>query len=280
MANNAGHAFFLAKRAHLINSEVVEVRHKHFKGDTGLHWHNYCECELTFGGEIEYIINDKRHHLSGACAYIATPKDTHSIKVLSDEPVDMYSLSFNESYIEADVLNRFANTEKVAHFDEQEAVRIHTLLHMLEEDYANMMIMREDILHMLITAVLICFLRRMETDRISVRTPNRLVMQIVAIINARFREKLTVKEIGDLIYMTPNYIGERFKEEMGVSINAYLMETRLTYARNLLKSGKLNIKELAYQSGFSSTTHFSNSFKKRYGVSPSEYLRVIAPNER
>ena len=76
--------------------------------------------------------------------------------------------------------------------------------------------------------------------------------------------------------MTPNYIGERFKEEMGVSINTYLMETRLTYARNLLNSGNLDIKELAYQSGFNSTTYFSTSFKKRYGVSPTDYLKVIA----
>lgn len=275
MAAKPGEALFMAKRSHLYNSEVAEVVHKQLDHHVGLHWHDYVECELLFSGETEYVINGKPHHLTGACAYIATPKDTHALTLLTDESVEMYSLSFNEAYIDADLLSRLANTEKVAHFDAQEAQKIRMLLTMLEEDYGNLMTMREDVLYMLISTVLICFLRRMETDRINVITPNRLVMQIVSIINARFREKLTIQSIADAIFMTPNYIGERFKEEMGVSINTYLMETRLVYARNLLSTGRFTVKEASYQSGFASTTHFSTSFKKRYGVSPSEHLKLL-----
>lgn len=270
--------FHRAARRHMRNGEQLEIVHKQLKGDVIIHWHDYVECELIFSGELEYTINDRTFHLGSGCAYIATPSDTHSMRILTDEPVELFSISCDEAYLDPELLARFADPSagKVARWNQQEATHVRAIMDLLEDDFNGIRHMRSEMLKSLVNAVLISFLRRMETDSMVVKIPDRLVMQVVSIINARFREKLTIKSIADTIYMTPNYIGERFKEEMGVSINTYLMETRLTYARNLLNSGKLDIKELAYQSGFNSTTYFSTSFKKRYGVSPTDYLKVIA----
>ncbi|MCB0615370.1 MAG: helix-turn-helix domain-containing protein [Phaeodactylibacter sp.] len=41
-------------------------------------------------------------------------------------------------------------------------------------------------------------------------------------------------------------------------------------ALELIREGKLNVSEISYQTGFSSLGHFSRSFKKAYGKSPSE----------
>ena len=268
--------FFMATRGHMINSEVAEIVHKELNGSVSLHWHNYCECEILFGGVFDYTINDRKHRLVAPCAYIATPKDTHSLEILSETPVEIFSLSFDESYIDSAVVERFSTTEKVACFTETEAEGLRFLLLMLADEYGRLAPLRENMLHTLITTALIYIMRSMGDGRSNNKEPDRLIMQVVAIIHARFREKLTVKLIAEAIYMTPNYIGEVFKTKMGVSINNYLMETRLTYARNLLVSKKLNIKELAYQSGFGSATHFSSSFKKRYGISPSEYVQSLS----
>ncbi len=270
--------FHRAARRHLRNGEQLEIVHKQLGGDVIIHWHDYVECELIFSGELEYIINGRTYHLTSGCAYIATPSDTHSMRIMTDEPVELFSISCDESYLDPELLARLADpsAEKVARWDKQEAAHIRSIMDLLEEDFTGMRSMRAEMLKSLVNAVLISFMRRMETDSMVVKVPDRLVMQVVAIISARFREKLTIKGIADTIYMTPNYIGERFKEEMGVSINTYLMETRLAYARNLLNTGKLDIKELAYQSGFNSTTYFSTSFKKRYGVSPTDYQKVLA----
>ena len=49
---------------------------------------------------------------------------------------------------------------------------------------------------------------------------------------------------------------------------------RLQYAADLLKSNKgYNVTEVMYQIGIESPSHFSTSFKKLHGVSPSEYLK-------
>jgi AraC-like DNA-binding protein len=41
----------------------------------------------------------------------------------------------------------------------------------------------------------------------------------------------------------------------------------------LLKEGKYTISEIADMTGFSTLSHFSTSFKKQFGVSPSEYSK-------
>jgi AraC-like DNA-binding protein len=42
-------------------------------------------------------------------------------------------------------------------------------------------------------------------------------------------------------------------------------------AAELLKEGKYNISEVADLTGFTSLSHFSTSFKKQFGISPSDY---------
>ena len=50
----------------------------------------------------------------------------------------------------------------------------------------------------------------------------------------------------------------------------YVRSIRLEIAMQLLQANKLSISEIAYQTGFSSPTHFGRTFKKVYGKTPSE----------
>ncbi|MBQ7709276.1 MAG: helix-turn-helix domain-containing protein [Bacteroidales bacterium] len=50
-----------------------------------------------------------------------------------------------------------------------------------------------------------------------------------------------------------------------------LMEKELANA-DLLKEGKHNMSEIAWMTGFNTLSHFSTSFKKQFGVPPSEYV--------
>ena len=43
-------------------------------------------------------------------------------------------------------------------------------------------------------------------------------------------------------------------------------------AADLLKEGKHNMSEIAWMTGFNTLSHFSTSFKKQFGVPPSEYV--------
>ncbi|RXJ51198.1 nickel-binding protein [Gelidibacter gilvus] len=56
---------------------------------------------------------------------------------------------------------------------------------------------------------------------------------------------------------------------VGKSPNVFLREYRLSKALELLKKNRLNISEIAYQTGFSSPAYFSKCFQKKYNILPS-----------
>ena len=58
---------------------------------------------------------------------------------------------------------------------------------------------------------------------------------------------------------------------MGINISDHINNIKLEKAAELLKLNEMNISEIAYSLGFSSTNYFSTAFKNKFGVSPKEY---------
>ena len=56
-----------------------------------------------------------------------------------------------------------------------------------------------------------------------------------------------------------------------MSISEYVRTLRLGKAKELLLEG-LNISESAYRTGFSDPNYFSKCFKKKYGLTPSDFI--------
>jgi AraC-like DNA-binding protein len=61
-----------------------------------------------------------------------------------------------------------------------------------------------------------------------------------------------------------------FKEVYNNTVFGYLSDYKLEQAKGLLLAGALSIKDLADQLGYSSVQHFSNAFKKKFGVTPGK----------
>lgn len=71
-----------------------------------------------------------------------------------------------------------------------------------------------------------------------------------------------------------------FQKIYGASPGDWLLEQRLTHAFSLLNNRCYSITEAAFESGFENVSHFSRSFKKRFGINPSSLKqenRSIAP---
>ena len=68
---------------------------------------------------------------------------------------------------------------------------------------------------------------------------------------------------------------ELFHEVYGVSPRAWITERRLLYAYNLLLSSKTRIVDVAMESGFSSQSYFTQSYRKRFGMTPSKVRSEI-----
>lgn len=67
------------------------------------------------------------------------------------------------------------------------------------------------------------------------------------------------------------YINRVFKQYTGMSLTAYLSDTKLKLAASYLRTSDHSINEISEMLGFSSPSFFYKQFKTKYGVTPSEY---------
>lgn len=69
-----------------------------------------------------------------------------------------------------------------------------------------------------------------------------------------------------------------FRQVFGTSVFGYLRSYRMEEARQLLADGKMSVTEVVFAIGYSSPSHFSRAFAKRFGLNPGVYLRGTRKN--
>lgn len=84
------------------------------------------------------------------------------------------------------------------------------------------------------------------------------------------------KQIASKFDLSEKYLYTWFKKQMGVGFSDYLEELRLHRATELLSSSRMGISEIAAKVGFNSHNTFYKAFKRKYGITPSEYRNAHA----
>lgn len=128
--------------------------------------------------------------------------------------------------------------------------------------------------------MLVYILRGLNEDHINVvpylsksqRRQQQIVNYTVYYLENHYKEEITLEKLAQDQFLSPTYLSKIFKEATGVSPINYLIEIRLKRAKDMLKNDNLTIKEVASAVGYQDAYHFSKSFKKLYGVSPSGVL--------
>lgn len=100
---------------------------------------------------------------------------------------------------------------------------------------------------------------------------NDKMEQIFRYIEEHYREKLSLEEVAGEVFMAPTSFSRYFSREMGVSFINYVTMIRMEYALQELLVSDHPISDIALDNGFGSVSQFNKNFRKKYGMSPSEY---------
>ena len=96
--------------------------------------------------------------------------------------------------------------------------------------------------------------------------------QVYSIMESKLSdEELDVASLAAILGISRTKFYYKMKGLTGKSPSEFFLQYKLNVARRLLNEGVLNISEIAIKTGFVSLSHFSKSFKKQFGVSPSKY---------
>ena len=90
------------------------------------------------------------------------------------------------------------------------------------------------------------------------------------IIETEFTSSITVAGIADNLGIDRSTLYRKFKKSYGTSPKQYLDRLKVDYARKLLKTTKLSIKEICFESGYDSLQHFYLMYNKFFKKSPAQ----------
>lgn len=102
-------------------------------------------------------------------------------------------------------------------------------------------------------------------------TPSAVdIQQVKEYLDINFTDRITLDDLASRFYINKYYLMSRFKERYGVTINAYLNQVRITYAKQQLRFTDKTVEIIAGELGVE-PNYLSRLFKKVEGVSPTEF---------
>ena len=113
-------------------------------------------------------------------------------------------------------------------------------------------------------------------DNIKVKSADEKLLEKVEafVLKQLDNTDLSVELISQEIGVSRSHLHRKLKQLTNQNPSDYIKNTRLRHAAYLLANKNIAVSEACYATGFSSLSHFSNSFKEFYGISPTKYVEL------
>ena len=115
------------------------------------------------------------------------------------------------------------------------------------------------------------YVNKMHKKAGSSSNSNPIVERCKDYIFSHLQGKLTVQEIAEEFSINPNYLSDLFRQHEGISPLQYIINEKISLAKNLLTYSKYSYSEIATYLGFSSQSHLGKQFKAMTGMTLREY---------
>jgi len=132
--------------------------------------------------------------------------------------------------------------------------------------------LRNELCSNLLKSVIINIIRKAEEKNLpSGKSGALITKKIIDYIQNHFTEDINNDDIAEHLNFNISYMNRVFKKYTKTTIHSFLLEQRLSFVMEKLKTEALTISEIASISGFKDIPHFTKIFKKYIGKTPTEY---------
>lgn len=102
---------------------------------------------------------------------------------------------------------------------------------------------------------------------------DKRIQEVLTYIESYPLDKINVRELSNMTFLSESRLSHLFKEEIGISITSYILHEKLRKAFHLIFLKGFSITKAAIESGFSSSSHFTNSTRDKLGMTPSTIIK-------
>lgn len=239
---------------------------------TSTHTHTFFELEYFLNdGGLVYLNHEpfevKKHSLC-----ISIPTDYHMLTKTEGEPFSIINLSFMNCVLNKDLQSKllYSPCTNMYYLDNETAKRVEFLLDLLKSEQEKQA--EDQFAELCIQSLLTLVLReRKDGKKTETNTVDTTSLTAIQYVHDHFKESLSLQSVAQVVGLNPAYFSYLFHKQTGFKFKEYLTETRINYAKKLIRNNGEMITFACYESGFNSYSSFSRSFIDIVGISPSEY---------
>jgi AraC-like DNA-binding protein len=256
---------------------------------------NSIRIYYVLEGKFEWIINDHQHILYPGDLVLIQPGHKFGgqkgildigklcslyIEVNKAEPADRImfgkwtSLPKNEILAIGKIL-RLCNTPVLSRV--KEAGRILTEI---RNEIFNQQIGYSTRVNQLLDELFILIARKLTLQNNTHRDFPQSFMNLENALRQNLSHNWSVEEMAAMVGLGTTTFTEKVKSYSGFSPLNYLITIRISEAIKLLKQNDLSVTDIALDTGFYSSQHFSTTFKKLTGYTPSDFRKKNISNEQ
>ena len=108
---------------------------------------------------------------------------------------------------------------------------------------------------------------------------DRMIVSITKYLQNHLQEDVSLNVLAQEFHLNAQYISQLFKSEIGVGFLTYLTNIRIEHAKKLLLSTDDAISDISDQCGYNDYRVFNKVFKKKEGITPSQFRRDFLKGE-
>ncbi len=82
---------------------------------------------------------------------------------------------------------------------------------------------------------------------------------------------ITERKVSEIVYVSETYLRNLYNKYFGMPPKRYIKTVKLKKGHTLLRITDTSISEIAHALGYVNTSKFSQDFKRRFGLTPTDY---------
>lgn len=229
-----------------------------------------CELLHVISGQMDLVIGERRYHVGPGDTAIVPRGVRHRDDFDTAEGLDILFCSFTWPGAEA-FFTRVSN-ETLQTMSNDRRTQLVAMFEQVRAEPPGTTPAGRALLRTRLLAILLFILHQAdEPNTQSTSASRRLMLRAKQYIHANYAECVALADIAAALGVSPYHLSHVFSHESDFSLFGYLMQVRMTEAKELLRTGRCNVAEVSRAVGYQDPNYFSKAFRKHVGMSPTAY---------